>query len=71
MRTERFVRDLKYDAVPRTIGPIELFNSVVALTFDTMHATKSQNVNCMECVVITLKALQPPRRRSCRTEPVD
>lgn len=37
MWTERFVRSLKYDAKPRTTVPIELFNRVVALTFDTMH----------------------------------
>lgn len=37
MWTEWFVRSLKYDARPRTTVPIELFNSVVTLTFDTMH----------------------------------
>lgn len=71
MWTEWFVRSLKYDARPRTTVPIEQFNRVVAVTFDTMHATESQYANCMECVVITLKALQPARRRSCRTEPAD
>lgn len=58
MRTERFVRSLKYDARPRTTVPIEQFISVVAITFDTMQGTKSQYVNCTECVVITLKGLQ-------------
>lgn len=52
MRTERFVRSLKYDARPRTTVPIEQFISVVAVTFDTMHTTKSQNVNCTERVVM-------------------
>ena len=42
MWTERFVQNLKYDAVPRTKVPIELFNHVVALTFDTMHGAESQ-----------------------------
>lgn len=71
MRTREFVRSPKYDAVPRTTVPIEQFNSVVAPTFDTMHGAESQHANCMECVVITLKALQPARRRSCWTEPAD
>lgn len=52
MRAREFVRSLKYDAVPRTVVPIEPFNSVVALTFDTTHATESQYANCTECVVI-------------------
>lgn len=59
MRTRKFVRCLKYDAGHRTTVPIEPFNSVVALTFDTMHATESQDANCTERVVITLKGLQP------------
>lgn len=71
MRASRFVRSLKYDAVPRTIGPIELFISVIAATFDTTHATESQHANCTERVVIALKGLQSARRRSCRTEPAD
>lgn len=49
MWTERFVRNLKYDAVPRTMGLIELFNRVVAVTFDTVHATKSQYAKCTQC----------------------
>lgn len=71
MRTREFVQNLKYDAVPRTTVPIELFNSVVAITFDTMHATKSRNANCTECVVITLKGLQPATRRPCRVKADD
>lgn len=71
MRAERFVRSLKYDARPRTTVPIEQFNSVVAITFDTMHTTKSQNVNCTECVVLTLKGLQPAVRCPCRIEASD
>jgi len=66
MRTREFVRSLKYDAVPRTTVPIEQFNRVVAVTFDTVHATKSQYANCTECVVITLKGLQPAMKRPCR-----
>lgn len=71
MWTREFVRDLKYDARPRTTVLIEQFNRVVAVTFDTMHGAKSQYANCMECVVITLKGFQPARRRSCRTGPTD
>lgn len=51
MWTREFDQDLKYDAVPRTTVPIEPFISVVAVTFDTMQATKSQYANCAECVV--------------------
>lgn len=69
MWSREFVRDLKYDAVPRTIGSIEPFNRVVALTFDTTHATESHHANCTQLVVITLKDLQPAMRRPCRTEP--
>lgn len=71
MRTRGFVRSLKYGAVPRTIGPIELFISVVAVTFDTMHGTESQYANCTERVVMTLKALQPAVERPCRIEVED
>lgn len=66
MWMREFVRSLKYDAVPRTTVLIELFNSVVALTFDTTHATESQYANCTECGVITLMGFQPARRRPCR-----
>lgn len=71
MRAREFVRNLKYDARPRTISPIELFNSVVALTFDTMLATESQDANCMECVVITLMGLQLAMRHPCRIDAAD
>lgn len=71
MRTEGFVRGLKYDAVPRTTVPIEQFNRVVAVTFDTVHATKSQYANCAGCVVMAQGGLQRAMRRLCRTEPVD
>lgn len=71
MWTREFVRGLKYDAVPRTTVPIEQFISVVAVTFDTMHATKSQHANCAECVVITLKGLQPTTRHPCRIKADD
>lgn len=46
MRTKEIVRNLKYDAVPRTLDPIEQFNLVVAVTFGTTHATESQHANC-------------------------
>lgn len=39
MRTREFVQNLRYDAVPRTTVPIELLNSVVAVTFDTTRDT--------------------------------
>lgn len=66
MWTREFVRNLKYDAVPRTTVLIELFISVVAITFDTTHATESQHANCTEHVVITLKGLQPATEGPCR-----
>lgn len=71
MWTREFDQSLKYDAVPRTTVPIEQFISVVALTFDTTHATESQYVNCTERAVITLKVLQPAMWRPCRTEAND
>lgn len=71
MRAREFVRSLKYDARPRTIDPIELFISVVAITFDTVHATESQYANCIACVVITLKGLQPAAGRPCRIKAED
>lgn len=52
MRTREFDQSPKYDAVPRTTVPIELFISVVAVTFDTIHGAESQYVNCAERVVI-------------------
>lgn len=45
MWAREFVRSLKYDAVPRTIGPIEQFIRETYGTFDTMRATESQNAN--------------------------
>lgn len=71
MWTRVFDQSLKYDAVPRTTVPIELFISVVAVTFDTTHTTESQHVNCTERVVITLKGLQPAMTRPCRIKPDD
>lgn len=71
MWTREFVRRLKYDAIPRTIDPIEQFNWVVALTFDTMQGAESQYANCTECVVITLKGLQPAMKHPCRIEADD
>lgn len=71
MWAREFVQDLKYDAVPRTVVPIELFNSVVAITFDTKHATESQYANYIEHVVITLKAFQLVTERPCRIKATD
>ena len=71
MWTERFVRSLKYDAVPRTTVLIELFNSVIAVTFNTTHGTESHYVNCTERVVIPLKSLLPTAGRPCRIESKD
>lgn len=71
MWTVGFVRNLKYDAVPRTTVPVELFNREAYASFDTTHATKSQYANCTERVVITLKGLQPAMRRPCRIKAVD
>ena len=68
MRMREFVQSLKYDAVPRIKVPIELFNRVVAVTFDTVHATKSQIVNCTGCAVATQQSLQPAMRRPCRVK---
>lgn len=63
-----FVWSLKYDAVPRTLDPIEQFICEAYASFDTVHATESQYVNCTEYVVITLKALQPTMEPPCRIE---
>lgn len=71
MRTREFDQNLKYDAIPRTTVPIEQIISVVALTFDTKQATKSQNVNCTGYAVITLKGLQPAMRCPCRIKADD
>lgn len=71
MWTEWFVHSLKYDARPRTTVPIEPFNHVVAVTFDTVPGAESQYANCTDCVVITLKGLQPAMGRPCRIEPAD
>lgn len=71
MRTREFVRSLKYDAVPRTTVPIEPFNRVVALTFDTTHATESQHMNYTEYVVMARLGPQSAMERPCQTEPDD
>lgn len=71
MWTERFVRSLKYDAVPRTTVPIELFKREAYASFDTTHGAESQYANCTDCVVMTLKGFQLAMRRPCQTEPED
>ena len=71
MWTRDFVQSLNYDAVPRTTVPIEQFNRVVAVTFDTVHATKSQYANCAECVVMAKGGLQLAMRRLCQVKADD
>lgn len=71
MRTRGFVRNLEYDAVPRTTVLIEQFISVIAVTFDTAPATESQYVNCTECVVTGQRGFQPAMRRTCRVKADD
>ncbi len=71
MRAERFVRNLKYDAVPRTAVLIEQFIREVYASFDTMHGAESHYANCTGCAVMTLKGFQLTVRRPCRTEPED
>lgn len=71
MWAREFVRSLKYDAVPRTTVPIELFNSVVAVTFDARHGAESQYANCTERVVITLKGFQAAMGSPCRIKADD
>ncbi len=71
MWAREFVRSLKYDAVPRTIGPIELFISVVAVTFDTMHGAESQYSTCTQCnnTVSSLRGVTT--EHPCRSQPKD
>lgn len=71
MWTREFVRNLKYDAVPRTVVPIEQFNSEIAITFDTTHGAESHYANCTGYVVIVLKAFQPAAGHPCRIESED
>ena len=71
MWTPRFVQGLKYDAVPRTTVPIELFNCEAYTSFDTMHATESQHANYTERVVITLKGSQLAMGCPCRIKAED
>jgi len=68
MWTRGFVRNLKYDAVPRTSVPIEQFIRVRADTFDTTRGAESQYANCTDHVVMTLKSLQPAVGRPRRIE---
>ena len=46
MRTREFDQSLKYDVVPRTLDPIELFIREAYVSIDTTHATESQHANC-------------------------
>lgn len=68
MWTSEFVRNLKYDVVPRTTVLIEQFNLVVAVSFDTAHGAESHYAICTEHVVMTLKGFQPTAGRPCRIE---
>lgn len=52
MRTQTFVQGLKYDAVPRTMSPIELFIREARVSFDITQVTESQHANCTECTVM-------------------
>lgn len=71
MWAREFVQSPEYDAVPRTIDPIELFISVVALTFDTTHATESQYSKCIQCnnTVSSLRGVTT--ERPYRSQPKD
>nr|DAK83570.1 MAG TPA: hypothetical protein [Caudoviricetes sp.] len=71
MRTREFDRNLKYDAVPRTTVPIELFNREAYASFDTTHDTKSRYADCTECVVMSGRGFQPATRRPCRIKADD
>lgn len=71
MRTGEIVRSLKYDAIPRTIVPIEQFNSEIAITFDTTQATESQHANCAACAVMVRAGRAMTAWRPCRRCPVD
>lgn len=68
MWTEWFVRSLKYDARPRTTVPIEQFNRVVAITFDTMHGAESQYAKCTQCNNTALSLRGATTERPCRIE---
>lgn len=71
MWARKFVRSVEYDVVPRTTVPIEQFKREAYASFDTKHATESQNVNCTECVVKILKGLQLVVRCPCRIKTYD
>lgn len=71
MRARKFVRCLKYDAVPRTTVPIEQFNSVVVVTFDTIHGAESQYSKCTQCnnTVSSLRGVTT--EHPCWSQPTD
>ena len=71
MWTREFVRNLKYDAVPRTTVPIEQFNSAVAVTFDTTHATESLYLICTQCNRTVLGPRRLTTEHSCQIEAKD
>lgn len=71
MWTRRFVRSLKYDTRPRTTVPIEQFNSVVAVTFDTIHGAESHYANCTECIVMDRGGRAMTTQHPCRQTPKD
>lgn len=71
MRTRGFVRNLKYDAGPRTTVPIELFNREAYASFDTMRGTESQYSKCTQCnnTVSSLRGVTT--EHPCRSQPKD
>ena len=71
MWTEWFVRSLKYDARPRTTVPIEQFNRVVVVTFDTMHGAESRQVRCTRCNNTVLGLRGVTTERPCRSRSED
>lgn len=71
MWTSRFVQSLKYDAVPRTLDPIELFNHETPVTFDTMHGAESQYANCTQCNRTVLGLRGTTAERPCRAKHED
>lgn len=71
MRTREFVQSLKYDAVPRTSVPIELFNREAYASFDTMHGAESRYSKCTQCnnTVSSLRGVTT--EYPCRSQPND
>lgn len=71
MWAREFVRSLKYDAVPRTIGLIEQFNREAYASFDTMHGAESQYSKCTQCNNTVLNLRGVTTEHPCRSQPKD